>query len=283
MYNEKFLVIGGDKRQKLIAESLTSKRFDVHKCALDNKKSNISKLIANSTVLILPIPCQKDEFTLNAPYHDEDITLEQIYTNINSGHKVFGGVIKQNFLDVLRGRGAAVYDYNNDEALTIFNAAFTAEGAIKIAIENSERTIWKSDSLVLGFGRIGKLLTPIISALGSRITVCARKAYDRAFVEAYGYDCCDFSQLPDKLYEFDYIFNTVPSLIMNNELLNYCKQNVCIIDLASKPGGVDFKYAKSKGIKAIEALSLPGKISPEMAAGFIEKSILNILKKEVYE
>ena len=53
-----------------------------------------------------------------------------------------------------------------------------------------------------------------------------------------------------------------------------------IIDLASYPGGVDFAYAEKCGIKAIHALSLPGKIAPKSAGEIIESTILNILKED---
>jgi dipicolinate synthase subunit A len=53
-----------------------------------------------------------------------------------------------------------------------------------------------------------------------------------------------------------------------------------VIDLASKPGGVDFEYAQYKGIKTIHALSLPGKVAPVTTAMYMETVIYNIIKEE---
>ena len=49
-----------------------------------------------------------------------------------------------------------------------------------------------------------------------------------------------------------------------------------LIDLASKPGGVDFSAAKELGIHAVQALSLPGKTAPRAAAEIIKNTIYNI-------
>ena len=55
-----------------------------------------------------------------------------------------------------------------------------------------------------------------------------------------------------------------------------------IIDLASKPGGTDFRYAEKRGIKALLAPSLPGIVAPK-TAGAILANVLSNLLEEVYE
>ena len=52
-----------------------------------------------------------------------------------------------------------------------------------------------------------------------------------------------------------------------------------MIDLASKPGGVDFEAAKRLGVRVIWALSLPGKVAPITAGEIIKDTVLNILKE----
>ena len=51
--------------------------------------------------------------------------------------------------------------------------------------------------------------------------------------------------------------------------------------LYSKSWGVDFEYAKSKGIKVIHALSLPGKFCPRSSAQFIAETISEKIRKGV--
>ena len=44
------------------------------------------------------------------------------------------------------------------------------------------------------------------------------------------------------------------------------------------PGGTDFVYCKSKGIKAVHSLGLPGKYSPKTSGEILGNAILDIIK-----
>lgn len=53
-----------------------------------------------------------------------------------------------------------------------------------------------------------------------------------------------------------------------------------VIDLASAPGGVDFEAASRRGIKSIQALSIPGKVAPKTAGSIIKSTIYDIINEE---
>lgn len=55
------------------------------------------------------------------------------------------------------------------------------------------------------------------------------------------------------------IFNTVPVLLFSRDILQRMDRSTLLIDLASKPGGVDFTAAAELQLKTIWALSLPGR------------------------
>lgn len=76
------------------------------------------------------------------------------------------------------------------------------------------------------------------------------------------------------------IFNTVPSRIFDSEVLNATDEGILFVDLASVPGGVDFASAKSKGIDAVWALSLPGKYAPESAGNIIADVLDELFESE---
>ena len=101
----------------------------------------------------------------------------------------------------------------------------------------------------------------------------ARKYADLAMIEGHGYEPLPLDNLKEHIHEFDIIFNTIPSLILDDEILTK------VIDLASKPGGIDFDAAKSYGLKVIWALSLPGKIAPVSSGAIIKDTIMNIIKE----
>ena len=60
-------------------------------------------------------------------------------------------------------------------------------------------------------------------------------------------------------------------------LLEQLQPECLIIDLASRPGGVDFEAAGELGLKTIWALSLPGKVAPITAGGIIRDTVLHMM------
>ena len=83
-------------------------------------------------------------------------------------------------------------------------------------------------------------------------------------------------QIKEDASFFDIVFNTVPVLILNKDVLKKFKRSCLIIDLASNPGGTDFDYAKKLNLKTIWALGLPGKYSPRTSGEITADIILKI-------
>jgi dipicolinate synthase subunit A len=107
----------------------------------------------------------------------------------------------------------------------------------------------------------------------------ARKYSDLAWIKSYGYKPVLLSDVGKYLPSMDVIFNTIPYVLLDESLLRQLKNDTLIIDLASKPGGVDFEKAKQLGKKVIWALSLPGKVAPVTAAMFIKETVYNIVEE----
>ena len=163
--------------------------------------------------------------------------------------------------------------------MNVLNAVPTAEGAVQIAMEELATTIFGQKILITGFGRITKVLVKILVGLGADVTVAARKYSDISWAEIYGCKGIHISQLNENISEFNAIFNTVPALIFDKNALVSVKKDALIIDLASKPGGVDFETAGVLGINVVWALSLPGKVAPISSGEIIAYTILNILNE----
>lgn len=162
----------------------------------------------------------------------------------------------------------------------IATALPTAEGAIQIAMEELLITLHGARALVIGNGRIGKLLSGRLACLGAKVTVSARSNADFAWISAAGMESLDTRSLAGHLAPFDVLFNTVPSRVLGLAELAELREDCLIIDLASKPGGVDFGAAQQLGRRAIWALSLPGKVAPMSSAMAIRDTIYNILQEE---
>lgn len=170
-------------------------------------------------------------------------------------------------------------DFLSRNDFAILNAIPTVEGAVQLAMEKTFQTLRGRKALVIGYGRIGKLLAHLLYGLGARVTVSARKSEDFAWIRAFGYKELNTVQLQGKLSGFDLIFNTVPHLVLPYMRLVELKQDCLVIDLASKPGGVDFKAAEKLGLNVEWALSLPGKVAPESAAIYMRDTLYAILRE----
>lgn len=277
-----FGIIGGDKRQLYLAESLKNDGHTVRIFGFDNLEENtvisekdLHDIILSSDALILPLPVSRNGKDIFAPFSSETISLDDISKIADNKKPIFCG-LKGNTDSDLFSTHYCLY-YGNREEFAAANAVPTAEGAIACAMGNSEITLCGSDCLVTGFGRIGRVLSMFLRGLGANVTVSARKNKDIELIKAAG---MSGGKINDITGRFDFIFNTVPSLILDRERLESVGKNALIIDLASLPGGVDDNAAKELSVPVIHALSLPGKVAPKTAAVIIKKAVYNIIGEE---
>lgn len=279
-------VIGGDLRQLALADFLIQDGFDVTIFGFDKdietegfrKNSNIHQAVERD-IIILPLPVSCDGININAPFSYERFTAEALFENISHNVIVFGGKIPEEFAVMLKRKKIKFYDYFNREELSIANAVPTAEGAIETAMSETPYTIHNTPCLVTGYGRIGKIISERLKGMGSDVTVCARKYSDFAWIEAFGMKSIHIRDLKNVARDFRIIFNTVPAFIFDSSVLKTISKDTVIIDLASKPGGVDFQKAKELGLNVIWALSIPGKCAPVTSGKIIKNTIINILKE----
>lgn len=283
--NRKILILGGDLRQLTVAKEFKNDGFDVSLYGFDNSTesipyyiySDLEKGILENDILIMGIPLSRDNLYLNAPFSKKNIKLSEITEYSDSKKLLFGGILNSSFKSELKAKNILSFDYGLREELSVYNVIPTVEGAISIAINETPFTLHGSNILICGFGRIGKILAKSLSSLGVNVTVSARKLEDLSWIDCYGYKKIKTKNIYDNINKFDIIFNTIPSLVIDEECLKRVKKNSVIIDLASGSGGIDFKYAKLLDIKVIRALSLPGKIAPQTAGIIIKNTISNIL------
>lgn len=174
-------------------------------------------------------------------------------------------------------RGLTIRDYFAREELAVANAVPTAEGAVQIAMEQLPITIHGARVLVVGFGRVGRALAQRLAALGAKVTVAARRYESLAWAQASGYGAEQTGQLAGWLCGYDLVVNTVPALVLGEAELADLKPDCLVLDLASKPGGVDLEAAGRLGRTVIWALSLPGKVAPVTAGSAIKNTIYHML------
>lgn len=281
-------IVGGDLRQAELARMLNKDGHNISVYALerqsfDNDIKQIHDLrlgFSDVDAVILPMPTLQDEFHINTPLSNASHKFSTILDAINEKKYVFGGSLSSEIKHHAKIANLKTIDYLKRPELAILNAIPSVEGALQIAMEQMLTTLHGSNSLVIGNGRIGKLLAQRLQSMGAKVSVSARNYVDFAHIETYGYTPLDTRNLSGNLGEFDVIFNTVPVLVLGVSELTEIKKECLIIDLASKPGGVDFNSANKLSKNAIWALSLPGKVAPLTSAKIIRNTITNILVEE---
>lgn len=285
--NERFGIIGGDLRQIYLAKKLQKDKNEVFVCGFENfvgfdklklKSLKISDLISSSKYIILPVPASRNKKVINAPFSNSDIVLsEKLFSNLKN-KVVFAGIVSSLIEDV-KPSGLYIRDYYQREDFLIPNALLTAEGAVSIALKEYGKSIFSSKCLVVGFGRIGKILAKLLKNMGAKVTVSARSVKDVSLAKISGFETTNVSKINEKA-DFDLIFNTVPALVLNEDVLGYLSSARMIIDLASFPGGTDKLAAEELGIKLIPALGIPGECFPEAAGEIIADVIYKMIEEE---
>lgn len=281
-------IIGGDLRIVYLIQMLIKDEFTVYTYGLEKAENlkdinnifickNEEECIKKSKLIISSIPLCKEEGFINAPFSSKAILIEDV-TKWLEGKFFIAGSIPKKLYNMQEEINFEIIDLIKCEELAILNSISTAEGAIQIAMEETEFTLHGSNILILGFGRIGKILSKMLQGIGANVYCEARKNEDLAWIEAYGYKKVPLSKLDENLKDKDIIINTIPSMILDENRLKLIKKDSLIIDLASKPGGVDTKSAVDLGIKVIWSLALPGKVAPYSAAKCIKQTLYNEIK-----
>lgn len=284
-----FAIVGGDKRQVAMAESILSDGYNVYAVGFENTdlKSGITTVslkdaVKMSDYIILPVPAITSDGYLNVPHSRAQIAVDDEFAKTMFDKKIFCAKAEDLISASPIFSNMQLYDYSKREEFAVNNAIPTAEGAIQIAMQEYGGTINGSRCLVAGFGRIGKVLSKMLKGIGAKVTASARKAKDIAWINLLGYSAVLTSSLASSTadnIDFDIIFNTIPSSIFDADVLAKLPKNAVIIDLASLPGGVEFDAARKLKIKAIQALALPGKVAPRAAGEIIKNTIYNMIEE----
>lgn len=285
----KISVIGGDLRITTLAQSLSEDGNEIAVYGMENsneinknkeilKCKTIDEAIEKSDIIIGSIPFLKSETEMYATFSDKHIEINDLIKKEHKDKIFIAGSIPANIKKVMSEKYKEIIDVMEIEELLILNTIATAEGAIEVAISNVDTILHGSKVLVLGFGRVAKVVARKFYGIGAKVTCAARKNTDLAWAKAFGYDAINIGKLKENLKDYNIIINTVPQIIIGKEKMKYMNPKVLLIDLASNPGGINREDAKNLNLKLVWALALPGKVAPVTSAEFIKQTIYNTLK-----
>ena len=289
-------LLGGDARQ--IGAAITLAGLGYHVCVWgvggerDYPPSvrfcpQWKEAIDSADALLLPLPVSKDEIHLHTPCAQggEELRLDVLFDHAR-GKLVLGGRFTDTQLKRAATQGIRCIDYFDCEILQLKNALPTAEGAIEIAMRELPVTVDGVHAAVIGYGRIGALLSQKLLSLGAHVTVYARRQESLTLAELHqcstvllgeGNEAAVLSHIGR---DVRVIFNTVPVRLFSETVISSLPARCVFIDLASAPGGIDHGAAERMGVRCIWATALPGKYAPETAGRMIAETASLFLRGE---
>ncbi len=266
----KIAVVGGDRRMLTVARLFCESGVNCQTAALGDKSTDFKEAINGSAVTVLPLPCQKGG-KLNAPMSNEEIYIEDVFSAGKKKTFFIGGGIPP-------AQDSAA-DYSLREDFLLKNAVLTAEGAIELALHQTDVAFFGAKITVIGYGRIGSRLSVLLNAFGAQVTVVARRYESRTLAEMSNCRAVGFEHIESALQNADAVFNTVPFAVLGRKELALIGENVPLIDLASAPGGIRQEEKSHCKAKIIPALALPGKVAPETAGRIIFETAVAIMRE----
>ena len=283
--NNRILIAGGDMRQLYCAARLSCSNetyligfdADIIPDDMNVPLAGISQEEYFSCA-VLPVASADGSGNIYSPCSSAPLTAGDIDRLLSLDGIILAGKADENLRSAFPGR--EIVDYMLREELNLKNAVPTAEGAVQLALEELPVTLNGLRVLVVGMGRIGTAITEILKGFGADVTVAVHNSRGAAKARLHG-----LRSVPTRRIGGGYglVFNTVPKLIFDRELLERYDRSTLFIDLASRPGGIDLNAAVGLGIKAIWALGLPGKTAPVTAGEIIADTVSSILTERSEE
>ncbi|WP_026574897.1 dipicolinic acid synthetase subunit A [Bacillus sp. UNC438CL73TsuS30] len=282
-------VIGGDARQLEIIRKLTELDARLSLIGFEQLDHAFTGAVKEkldevdfSTIdaLILPVPGTNLEGQVETIFSNEKVILTEDMLLKTPEHCTIYSGISNAFLNEIttKSKRRLIQLFSRDD-VAIYNSIPTVEGTIMMAIQHTDYTIHGSNVTVLGLGRCGMSTARAFHALGAKVKVGARKSEHLARITEMGVTPFHLSNLVKEVSDTDILINTIPHPVVSAAIISKLPAHTLIIDIASKPGGTDFRYAEKRGIKALLAPSLPGIVAPK-TAGLILADVLTQLLQD---
>lgn len=257
------IIIGGDKRQKVLCSILSGQGYSCRHIASDEELMK-EGCIGKGDAVILPIPVTKDKENIYSSDSGVKIKIADVMSATDSSNLVFGGGIPKTLTAYLEEKEVAYLDYLDCTEAALYNAYLTGIGAVKLLYERTEGDVSGKKALVTGYGRVARFTARMLSKAGCDVYVGARDKLQLAEAECTGYKAIELNKLSSFIYLFDYIFNTVPENIFTFDDVHHMKG--LYFELASAPFGVRSEYFKGREKTYVCGGALPGRYLPHSAA-----------------
>lgn len=268
MSGAKVAVLGGDRRELVIARCFAADGWEVacfgtpqEPASADLEVASLEAALTGASVVVTPAPGMAGDGSLYAPASPAPIVLDVARLGLAApGAQLFAGNIHPLVAEAAAEAGVSAHAFADDDRLQVLHAIPTAEGAIARTVDHFEDTINGQAALVVGYGRIGVILSAYLRALGATTTVSARRPESRARALAAGHRTVDTdpASLRAAALEARLLYTTAPAHLLPPELLAELPPTALLMDLASPPGGFDHDVAAEVAVPVVWARGQAG-------------------------
>jgi dipicolinate synthase subunit A len=235
--------------------------------------------IKGARIISCPIPGVGTDDALYTGFTKEKLfCTTEILSTAAEGAMLFSGRITPRMHEWAKGTPVAMISYGEDDPLAILHAVPTAEGAIKVAIENTETTLLGLNTLCIGLGRVGMSVAQAFEGMKAKVTLAARNPSQLARAWAMNTTPLALKDLGARIGEFPLIVSSASGLVLTRDILEKVDPKALIIDLCSPPGSVDFPAAEALGLKVIWARAQAG--TAPRTAGYNEWQVMMRIVRE---
>lgn len=283
-------LIGGDARQLEVIRKFSELDAAITLIGFDNLQHVFSgavktalspEALAKADAVVLPVVGTDDAGTVESIFSTAEMVLKDEHLAALPQHtKLYTGMAKPYLKQLCSDRGVQLVELLERDDVAIYNSIPTAEGALMMAIQNTDITIHGSTSIVLGLGRTGMTMARTLQGLGARVKVGVRRPEQFARAAEMGLTPFYMPDLAREAADIDLLFNTIPTMIVTAQIIANMPHRAVIIDLASKPGGTDFRFAEKRGVKAMLAPGLPGIVAPKTAGRIIANAVCQLILED---
>ncbi|WP_059105216.1 dipicolinic acid synthetase subunit A [Shouchella shacheensis] len=284
------VMIGGDARQLEIIRKLSTldaKISLVGFTQLDDgfigaSKQDLDEVMWESVdAILLPIGGMSTEGTINSVFSNKTLALEANHLKATPDHcTIYTGIANDRLKRMAEQANCDTVLLMERDDVAIYNSIPTAEGAVMLAIQHTDITIHQAKIAVLGLGRVGMTVARTFQALGAKVKVGARDSHLLARITEMGLTPFHTDDTKKELTDVDLCINTIPAKVLTSSVLAEMQQHAFILDLASKPGGVDFAYSEKRGLKAMLVPGLPGMVAPKTAGKILANVLADLLLEQ---
>ena len=231
---------------------------------------------AGDNVHILPIPSTKDGKTINGT----DISFDDFLFKTGNKDVVVGYAVPKDYCAKFVKEGVTVIDVSEDAEYLEIGAKMTALGFLGRIITREKRILSDLKFGIIGYGRIGKYLSQLLTFVGADVTVftsrpALREDLSRLGIKTVGnYELTVFRrsiEFESPFSKLDILVNTAPAKVLSDD------------DAQDLRGVKIYELASGENIpKALEhekMPSIPALMFPESAGIAYAKSALKFIIK----